>query len=125
MNRQYKTISIRGAVTVEENSGDTIKAATVELLSNILNKNKIEQDDIISVIFTMTQDLTAEFPAKAARIDLGWDDISMLCAQEVAVPGSIPMCIRVLLTINSTLNKNEIRHVYLGNAKKLRPDLFQ
>jgi len=124
MNRQYKTISIRGAVTVEENSGDTIKAATVELLSNILNKNKIEQDDIISVIFTMTQDLTAEFPAKAARIDLGWDDISMLCAQEVAVPGSIPMCIRVLLTINTMLNKDEIRHVYLGNAKKLRPDLF-
>lgn len=124
MNRQYKTRSIRGAVTVEENSGDTIKAATVELLSNILTKNNIEQDDIASAIFTMTPDLTAEFPAKAARIDLGWNDVPMLCAQEVVVPESIPMCIRVLLTINTTLNKDEIRHVYLGNAKKLRPDLF-
>ncbi|OGI23246.1 MAG: chorismate mutase [Candidatus Melainabacteria bacterium RIFOXYA12_FULL_32_12] len=123
MNDQYKTRGIRGAITVEKNSSDAIQKATTELLSSILNENKVVEDDIVSVIFTLTNDLTADFPAKAARKYFSWDDIPMICAQEIPVPGSITLCIRVLILINTTLSKKEIKHIYLGEARNLRPDL--
>lgn len=125
MIQQYKARGIRGAITVNENTDKAIQQATLELLTAILKENNVIEDDIASVIFTVTDDLNAEFPAKTARINLGWNNIPMLCAQELPVPDSIPMCIRVLITINTTLEKNEINHVYLGNAQKLRPDLVK
>jgi chorismate mutase len=123
MNKKYKTRGIRGAVTVEENSGDGIKKATLCLLNSILEENKLEKDDIISAMFTVTHDLNADFPAKAARIHLSWNDIPMMCSQEIPVPNSLAMCIRVLVLINTTLERSEIKHVYLDGAKNLRPDL--
>ena len=123
MNKQYKTRGIRGATTVEENSSTAIQEATLELLKKLLSENKIYEEDIASVIFTLTHDLTAEFPAKAARIELEWDDIPMICTQEIPVPESLPMCIRVMILVNTTLEQFEIKHAYLRRATKLRPDL--
>ena len=113
----------RGAVTVKQNTVEDISSATVELLSTIIKANRITTDDIVSVIFTLTPDLNAEFPAKPARIHLGWDDIPMICTSEIPVPGSLPKCIRVMITFNTFKSKGEVNHVYLGEAQKLRPDL--
>ncbi|EKE02094.1 MAG: chorismate mutase [uncultured bacterium] len=123
MDKQYKTRGIRGAITVKENTCESIQKATIELLSSIINTNNVNEDDIASIIFTLTADITAEFPAKSARVHFGWDDIPMICAQEIPVPESINMCIRVLMLINTTLGKKDIKHIYLGGARNLRPDL--
>ncbi|OGI03977.1 MAG: chorismate mutase [Candidatus Melainabacteria bacterium GWF2_37_15] len=117
--------AVRGAITVEENTAENINSAILELLQTILKVNQITEDDIVSVIFTLTPDLNAEFPAKAARIYLGWDDTPMICASEVPVPDSIKKCIRVMITFNTLKTKEEIKHVYLGKAQELRPDLVQ
>jgi chorismate mutase len=123
MADQIKTRGVRGAVTVNENSYAAIEKATIELLEVVLKKNTIKEEDISSVIFTMTDDLNAVFPAKIARIHFGWDNVPMICTHEIPVPGSLPMCIRILITINTTLQQNQIKHVYLAEAAKLRPDL--
>lgn len=115
--------AVRGAITVEYNTIEEISRSTVELLKNILKSNDIDSDDIVSVIFTLTPDLDAEFPAKSARANLGWDDVPMLCASEIAVPGSIEKCIRVMITFNTAKARQEINHIYLGRARNLRPDL--
>lgn len=115
--------AVRGAISVEENCPEQISIATLELLDTIVKTNEISADDIVSVIFTMTPDLNAEFPAKSARLNLGWEDIPMICASEVPVPDSIKKCIRVMITFNSIKSKNEIKHVYLKQAQNLRPDL--
>ena len=113
---------IRGAITVAENSKEEIISATCELLNAIVDKNNLNIDNIISVFFTLTHDLNAEFPAVAAR-KLGWNYIPLLCTQEIPVPGSLQSCIRVLAHVESEKKQNEIVHVYLKDAKKLRPDL--
>lgn len=123
MDNKYKTLAIRGAITVTKNTPEEISQAVVELLKEVIDKNSLNKDDIISAVFTMTDDLNAEFPAKIARIHLGWDDVSMLCARELNIIGSLPMCIRVLIHINSKLDKSDIKHIYLRNAVKLRPDI--
>lgn len=123
MSKESKTRGIRGAITVDENSASAIHEATRVLLSEIIKENNITKDDIAYAFFTMTADLNADFPAKTARVELGWDDVPMMCAVEIPVEGSIEKCIRVLVTINTTLDKSQIKHVYLGGAKKLRPDL--
>jgi chorismate mutase len=123
MDNNYKTQAIRGATTVNENSCDAISQAVTELLEQIIRQNNLKQDNIISAIFTLTDDLNAEFPAKIARINLGWDDVSMICSKELSVPGSISMCIRVLIHINTDLDKKQIKHIYLRNAAILRPDI--
>lgn len=123
MNKQYKTRAIRGAITLNQNSSQEISEAVVELLNKIIFENNLQQDDIISAIFTMTEDLNAEFPAKAARIHLGWDDVPMVCAKELSIPGSLSMCIRVLIHINTLMQKNDIKHIYLRDASGLRPDI--
>lgn len=123
MQNIYVSRAIRGAITVSENTAENISSATIELLRAIITNNDIIEDDIVSVIFTLTADLDAEFPAKSARIELGWRDVPMVCAAEIPVPGSIEKCIRVMITVNTTKPKHEIRHVYLGNAQRLRPDL--
>ncbi len=113
---------IRGATTIEENTKEEIIIKTSELLKSIIESNKLLQEDIISVIFTVTDDVSAEFPAVAAR-ELGWTAISLLCTREMPVPGSLQSCIRVLMHVNSDKKQNEMSSIYLHEAKKLRPDL--
>lgn len=112
---------IRGATTAASNSSDAILAATRELLERIVAANGVRSEDIASVIFSTTPDLDAEFPARAAR-DLGWDDVAVLCTHEMSVPGALSGCIRVLIHWNTERRADEIRHVYLREARRLRPD---
>lgn len=113
---------VRGATTVETDSADEILAATRELLLHLVMANGIEVEDVASALFTVTPDLTAAFPAQAAR-QLGWQHVALLDAQEIPVPGSVPHCIRVLLHWNTDKTQAAIRHVYLRGAAALRPDL--
>ena len=113
---------VRGATTVQEDDREQILNATRQLLALMIRRNEIESPDVASAIFTVTPDLNAEFPALAAR-QLGWLDVPLLCAHELAVPHSLPMCIRILLHWNTETPQSEIQHIYLHDAKKLRPDL--
>lgn len=113
------TKGIRGAITVDDNTVDSLKSATIELLSALLDKNKISKDQISHVIFTTTQDLNADFPAKFARLDLGFDDVAMMCFHELDVPNSLPMCLRVLIVVNCDENFVP-QFVYLKGASHLR-----
>jgi chorismate mutase len=106
---------------VTGNTKDAIGEATAELLGAVLERNDLEQDDLVSIIFTATEDLTAEFPAVAAR-DMGLTVVPLLCAREIPVEGSLPSCIRVLLHAYAPPER-EIKHVYLREAKVLREDL--
>lgn len=112
---------VRGATTVTENTADAILTATRELLYAIVQSNNMHPDDIASVYFTTTVDLDATYPALAAR-QLGWIDVALLCGHEMNVPGSLSLCIRVLIHWNTTRTAKEINHVYLRDAKSLRPD---
>ncbi len=114
---------VRGATVVKVDEPDQILTATRELLEMILQENPdIDLADISSVIFTMTDDLTAVYPAKAAR-ELGWRQVPLLCTKEIPVPGSLTRCIRVLLHWNTEVTQADVRHVYLREARILRPDL--
>jgi chorismate mutase len=114
---------IRGATTASANTRDAILHATRELLSEMLRLNGIVAfDEIVSVLFTTTPDLTATFPAEAAR-ELGMNLVPLLCASEIDVPGTLGRCVRVLLHVNSAKSQAEIVHVYLRDAKSLRPDV--
>ena len=114
---------IRGAITVSENSEPAILAATRELLDGLVENNPgLQPDAIASAWFTVTADLDAVYPAKAAR-QLGWQLVPLLCTQEILVPGGLPKCVRVLLHWNTEHSQAEISHVYLGGAAALRPDL--
>ena len=114
---------VRGATTVESDDPALIRAAARELMEELLRRNQISDfDEVISAVFTTTQDLCSAFPAEAARA-MGMGQVPLLCAQEIPVPGSMSRCIRVLLHINSERTPKEIEHVYLRDAQKLRPDL--
>jgi chorismate mutase len=114
---------IRGATTTEKDDEVAILAATGELLDAILHANPtLTTEDLTSVLFTVTPDLTSVYPAKAARL-MGWGSVPLMCAQEIPVIGSLPLCIRVLLTWNTPLSQKEIKHIYLNKAAVLRPDL--
>jgi len=114
---------IRGATTVADNNLDEILQATRELLEAIVASNEsMRPEEIGSAIFTVTEDLTATFPAQAAR-QMGWSMVPMMCAREIPVPGSLPKVIRVLVQWNTDTPQNDIKHVYLRDAVKLRPDL--
>ena len=115
---------IRGAIGVEVNETGAIISATRELLERIVVVNDLSVEDIASVIFTATPDLDAVYPARAAR-DMGWVNTPLLCMQEMAVAGSLPRCVRVLVHWNTNLSPDRIRHVYLGRARSLRPDLME
>ena len=113
------TKGIRGAITVKENSKDAIKEATLKLLEEITKRNNIETHLISHAIFTLTSDLNADFPAKYARTEFGWNDVSMLCFNEIDVPNSLRMCLRVLVVVNC--GENFIpEFVYLDGAESLR-----
>jgi chorismate mutase len=114
---------IRGAITVEDNTQTEILSATRELLEEIIARNGLEEfSEIVSAIFTTTPDLTASFPAEAAR-ELGMHQVPLLCASEIAVPGSLPRVIRILLHVNTDRSQAEMVHVYLREAQRLRRDL--
>ena len=115
---------MRGATSVGENSERAIIAATRTLLERMVSANGIVTEDIASVIFTTTPDLDAAYPARAAR-DLGWTNIPLLGAQEIDVPNSLPLCVRILILWNTDRSIDQIAHVYLGAAATLRPDLVQ
>ncbi|MCQ2958217.1 MAG: chorismate mutase [Candidatus Gastranaerophilales bacterium] len=118
-------VSIRGAITADNNTIKDITDATVELCKEILDKNNIKTDDIVNIIFSMTKDLNAVYPAKALREKFDVKDIPLFCTQEADIQDSLSMCIRVLITVKSSLNKSEVKHIYLKEAKKLRPDLLK
>ena len=112
---------IRGATTIERNDREEILAATTELVELLMQRNDLRADDIASAIFTVTNDLDAEFPALAARMLPGWTEVALMCMREIPVPGSLRMCIRVLLHVNTERSASEIDHVYIRGAVNLRP----
>jgi chorismate mutase len=115
---------IRGATSVDVNGAEPIIAATRELLERIVAANGLATEDVVSVIFTATSDLDAAYPARAAR-EMGWVHVPLLCMQEMAVVGSLPRCIRVLVLWNTDRPAGRIQHVYLRRARALRPDLVE
>jgi chorismate mutase len=113
---------IRGATRASENSKEAIFAATTELLQAILSQNQVDSEEIASIFLTTTPDLTADFPAYAVRGN-GFGNVPVLCASEIAVPGAMTRVVRLLIHVNTNKRQNEIKHVYLGDTAKLRPDL--
>lgn len=114
---------IRGATTVEQNEETEILEATRELLEQIIAANEFTPEDIGSVIVTVTSDVTATFPARAIRQMPGWDLVPLMCALEIPVDNSLPLCIRLMVHVNTTRKQNEMCHVYLRKARVLRPDI--
>lgn len=112
---------VRGATTVEIDEREAVLRATRELLALLIHVNEIHKEDVASAIFTTTPDLNSAFPATAAR-QLGWLDVPLMCSHEIDVPGSVPLCIRVLLHWNTDKPQGTIQHVYLKEAQRLRPD---
>ena len=112
---------VRGATTIEIDSEERVLQATRELLAMLIRVNDIVTADVASAIFTTTHDISSVFPALAAR-QLGWIDVPLLCGHEMQVPGSLPLCIRILVHWNTTLPQDAVQHVYLRNATILRPD---
>jgi len=114
-----KCRGIRGATTVDANTKEDILAATRELLQEMISANEVEAEDVACIFFTTTPDLNAEFPAAAAR-ELGFSQIPLLCGHEMNVPGSLPMCVRILILFNTEKGVDEIAHVYIKGARGLR-----
>ena len=112
---------IRGATVAEADTPEAIRAATREMLQALAEANALDLDDVASVVFSTTPDLTAEVPARAAR-DLGWDEAALMCVAEMNARGGLPRCIRVLVHWNTERRPDEIHHVYLHAAGQLRPD---
>jgi chorismate mutase len=116
-----RLFALRGATTVERNTSDEILDATETLMREIMSRNVLEPADVVSCLFTLTEDLDAQFPAVAAR-QLGFAQVPLMCAREVPVPGSLPRVIRVLMHYYAA-DDHVAKHVYLGEARKLRMDL--
>jgi len=114
---------IRGATTVTRNEETEILQETVILLREIVDRNGVIAEDICSVWITMTEDLDATFPARAIREMEGWEMVPLMCSTEIPVKGSLPQCIRLMVQVNTDKSQREIKHVYLNEAQKLRPDL--
>ncbi|HEV3401679.1 MAG TPA: chorismate mutase [Acidimicrobiales bacterium] len=114
--------ALRGATTVDDDAEDQITERVQELVGEMMTRNDIAHDDIISIIFTATEDLVAIFPAAAAR-GVGLGDVPMLCARELSVDGGTPRCLRVLMHVTTERARKNLRHVYLHGAQGLRDDL--
>ncbi len=115
---------IRGAITLESNNISDVKSAVVELITEIKRNNKFKEEDISHVIFTLTSDIDSIYPAKIAREEFsGWNNVPMMCVQEMNIKNSIKKCLRILIVINTNLEQKEIKHIYLKEAEKLREDL--
>ncbi len=113
---------LRGATTVDEDTVVQVTERSQELMRALMDRNELDEDDIISIVFTATPDVMSTFPATAIRA-IGFGAVPLLCAAEIAVPGSMPRCIRVLLHVHTTRSRNEMHHVYLHGAQGLRDDL--
>lgn len=113
--------AVRGAITVDVDDAEAIRAATGEMLAALIERNGLGLDDMVSMFFTLTPDLRADFPAVAAR-EMGLSHVPLLCAVEIDVPGAMPRCIRVMVHCHMPVEA-PVRHVYLGEARALRPDL--
>ncbi len=111
---------LRGATTADSNTRDDILDATRELLQELVEANDVSADDIAAVTFSTTRDLDAEFPAVAARVDLGWTDVAMMCGHEMDVPGGQERCIRVMILVNTNKEPHELKRIYLREAANLR-----
>jgi chorismate mutase len=114
---------IRGATTVETNTKEAILDATRELLAEIIRVNGVQTEEVASAYFSTTPDLNAEFPAVSARKDFGWNHAALMCGHEMYVPGSLTMCLRVMIHYNTDRRQDEMVHVYQRGAAVLRPDL--
>jgi len=114
---------IRGAITVEANERQQILDASVQLMNAIVEVNGIAPEDIACVYITVTQDIDAAFPAKSIRELEGWEYVPLMCSVEIPVKGSLEKCIRFMVLVNTDLKQADMRHVYLGGAEALRPDL--
>ena len=114
--------ALRGATTCDTDDPAQITERTVALLQAMFERNDVHHDDLISILFTTTHDLTSTFPATAART-IGLGDVPLLCAQEIPVPGSMPMCVRVMAHLETDRPRSELHHVYLEKAVSLRDDL--
>ena len=114
--------AVRGATTVEEDTPEAITDRVVTLLRQVLDRNRLAEDDLISILFTATDDITSTFPATAAR-SMGLGAVPLICARELAIVGSVPYCIRVLLHVTTERPRDQIHHVYLEGAQGLRDDL--
>lgn len=119
---EWRLRALRGATIVDGDDPAAIVSATAELLRAMLERNGVAPGDIVSIIFTATPDLVAEFPATAAR-KVGISHVPLLCAAEIAVSGAIPRCIRVLMHVYTDRDSADLQHVYLGEARRLRRDL--
>jgi chorismate mutase len=122
MEESSMVLAVRGATTVENNNSDEIIAETQKLLLEMAKRNELHEEDIISIIFTVTQDLDKAFPAVAAR-NIGWTSTALMCMNEINVQGSLKKCIRIMMHVNSEKGKKDIKHIYTNGAKVLRPDI--
>jgi len=116
--------AIRGATTLDIDERAHLHARTQELVEGLMSANRLEPDDVISVLFTCTPDIVSDFPAAAAR-ELGFGAVPLMCAQEMAVPGALPLVVRVLMHVETELDRSGITHVYLHESVALRRDLAQ
>lgn len=116
--------AVRGATQVDDNSREAILGGAAEMVQAVLDCNEFSADDLISIVFTATPDLTADFPAYAAR-QLGLTDVPLLCSTEIAVPGAMPRVLRLLAHVETPRSRAELRHVYLHGARALRTDLHR
>lgn len=114
---------VRGATTSKANNEKEILAATKEVLEHMIKENDITPEQVAQVLITVTPDLNATFPAKALRMFEGWTYVPVMCATEIPVPNALEKCIRIMMTINTDKNQKEIKHIYLREAKQLRPEL--
>jgi chorismate mutase len=124
-NEAMRLRGIRGATTVDANTREAILQAATELLSALIEANDVHRDDVASAFFTTTPDLTAEFPAVAAREAFGWSHVALMCGHEMNVPGSLPMCLRILLHVNTDRPPRELKFIYLRGARALRNDVAE
>jgi chorismate mutase len=114
--------ALRGATTLDLDTADQVRARTIGLLQEMVDRNEIQHDDVISVLFTATDDIHAMFPASAAR-EIGFGDVPLICARELDIHDATPLCIRVLMHLTTERTRAELRHVYLEGAAALRDDL--
>mgnify|MGYP003420516223 FL=1 len=115
-------LALRGAITLERDEREHLLERVRRLLTEMLERNGVEHDDLISILFTATPDVHSVFPAAAAR-EMGLGDVPLICAQELDIVGAMPLCIRVMMHLSTELGRDELRHVYLEQARSLRDDL--
>ncbi|MBP9114759.1 MAG: chorismate mutase [Acidimicrobiia bacterium] len=118
-------LAIRGATTCAHDTKEEVSRVTQELLTEMIKRNSLMMENIVSVIFTATNDIHSEFPATASRKLEGFSEIPVMCAQELDISGAMPNCIRVMMHVDIDMSRKDIKHVFMGNAQKLRKDLNQ